>query len=175
MGAAKATVILGGRPLIAWPLDALRAVLGRVAVAAKPDTELPALPGEVEVWREPPAPRHPLSGIVEALRRAAGEAVLVCAVDLPLVDAALVGALADAPAGGSLAVVTSAGGRLQPLLARYEPGSLERLGTAAPDLPLTTTVMALEPRVLEVDPAAVLNVNDRADLQRAERALRAQG
>jgi molybdopterin-guanine dinucleotide biosynthesis protein A len=174
MGAGKATVMLGGRPLIAWPLDALRAVLGRIAVAAKPDTELPALPGQVEIWREPPAPRHPLCGIVEALHRAAGEAVLVCAVDLPLVDAALVGVLAGAPAGGSLAVVAGAGGRLQPLLARYEAGALEPLDTAAPDLPLTTTVMALEPRVIEVDRAALLNVNDRADLQRAEQALAAR-
>jgi molybdopterin-guanine dinucleotide biosynthesis protein A len=174
MGAGKATVILGGRPLIAWPVDALRAVLGRVAVAAKPDTHLPALPAEVEIWRESPAPRHPLSGIVEALRRAAGEAVLVCAVDMPLVDAALVGALSDAPAGGSVAVVASAGGRLQPLLARYEAGALEPLRTAPPDLPLTTTVMALRPRVIEVEPAALLNVNDRADLRRAERALAAR-
>jgi molybdopterin-guanine dinucleotide biosynthesis protein A len=174
MGAGKATVILAGRPLIAWPLDALRAVLGRVAVAAKPDTELPALPRAVEVWREPPIPRHPLSGILEALRRAGGEAVLVCAVDLPLVDAELVRVLAGARARGSLAVVASAAGRLQPLLARYEAASLEPLATVALDRPLTATVMALDPRVIEVDSTALLNVNDRAGLRRAERALAAR-
>ncbi|HEX6711829.1 MAG TPA: NTP transferase domain-containing protein, partial [Thermoleophilaceae bacterium] len=41
MGAPKATAMLVGRPLIAYPLDALGAVTDRVVVVAKRDTELP--------------------------------------------------------------------------------------------------------------------------------------
>src|SRR5215210_7377438 len=83
MGGSKATADLGGRPLLAWPLEALRAVLGDVVVVAKGSTELPPL--DVPVWVEPDEPMHPRAGIVHALERAHGRAVLACAVDLPLV------------------------------------------------------------------------------------------
>ena len=49
IGGSKATVGLGGRPLISYPLDALGAVLDDVVVLAKADTELPSLPG-MTVW-----------------------------------------------------------------------------------------------------------------------------
>ena len=164
-------VALGGRPMIAWPLAALRQALGCVAVVAKPDTELPALPPGVDVWREPSAPTHPLTGILEALRRAEGRAVLVCAVDLQLIDATLVARLARAPAERAPAVVTVAAGRVQPLLARYEPQALDGLRGAAPDAGLVATVLALGPALLDVPSAALLNVNDREDLRRAEQAI----
>ena len=38
IGGAKAVVQLGGRPLISYPLQALQAALGEVAIVAKPDT-----------------------------------------------------------------------------------------------------------------------------------------
>jgi molybdopterin-guanine dinucleotide biosynthesis protein A len=84
MGGAKATVMLGGRPLITYPLRALSAVLDDVVVQAKADTELPSLPGTT-VWIESEPHRHPLIGIVEALGLAGGRPVLVCAVDIPFV------------------------------------------------------------------------------------------
>ena len=71
MGGSKLTVALRGRPLITYPLDALRAVLEEVAVIGKPDLRLPSLSG-VMVWIEPQEPRHPLVGIVEALALAGG-------------------------------------------------------------------------------------------------------
>src|SRR5271169_6084302 len=89
MGCSKSAVALRGRPLISYPLQALRAALGDVAVIGKPDLELPSLPG-VMVWIEPEEPRHPLIGIVEAIALAGGRPVLVCAVDLPFVTPALI-------------------------------------------------------------------------------------
>ena len=74
MGGAKPGTPLAGRPLIAYPLTALRAVLAPVAVVAKSDSVLPVLGAGVELWREPDEPRHPLAGILEALRRADGRA-----------------------------------------------------------------------------------------------------
>src|SRR4051812_30322612 len=62
MGGAKAVAELGGRPLVAWPLAALRAGLEEVVVVAKPSTSLPPL--DVEVWLEPEAPSHPRAGLV---------------------------------------------------------------------------------------------------------------
>jgi molybdopterin-guanine dinucleotide biosynthesis protein A len=176
----KAQVALAGRPMIHWPLAALAALGGeleRVAVVAKTSTPLPALAPGVEVWSEPEEPRHPLTGILEALRRADGAAVLVCAVDLPLVDAATLGGLARAPAGEAAAVMASGPGGegMQPLLARYEPAALEVLAGAASGARLRDVVQALGPRLLAVPALALLNVNHPGDLVAAERALAGQG
>lgn len=179
LGGAKACVPLAGRPLLTWPLAALQAALTRVVVVAKSDSELPALPAGIERWDEPALPRHPIVGIIEALRRAGGAAVIVCAVDLPLVDAPLIARLAAADAGGAPAVIAAAPDprarqhacRPQPLLARYEPAALAGLTAAPPDAPLTATVLALAPARLHVPAAQLLNVNDARDLRAAERAL----
>src|SRR5947207_1104539 len=89
LGGPKATVALQGRPLISYPLDALRQAVGDVVIVAKVDSKLPRLAG-VEVWVEPELPRHPLAGLVHALSLAAGAPIVVCACDLPLVTPALI-------------------------------------------------------------------------------------
>jgi molybdopterin-guanine dinucleotide biosynthesis protein A len=162
MGGAKATALLGGRPLAAWALDALQAGgLSHVVIAAKADTPLPAL--DVPVWIEPDEPRHPLAGVRHALQRAGGDDVLTLPVDLPLVDAAAIRALAAAPG----CAVVRAGGRLHPLLARFPAGTaIEPSGRA------TDAVLALNPLVVEVA-EELLNVNAPEDLVRAEALLRA--
>ena len=76
--ATKATVELHGKPLICYPLEAVRQVLSQVAILAKAGTQLPPLSG-VDVWIEPESPRHPLVGITQALALAGGRPVLVCA------------------------------------------------------------------------------------------------
>ncbi len=68
---------------------------------------------------------------MEALRRAGGRAVVVCAADMPFVGVELLRSLASADPAGSLAVVAcDSAGALQPALARYEPGALEVLERA---------------------------------------------
>jgi molybdopterin-guanine dinucleotide biosynthesis protein A len=171
MGGAKALADLGGRPLLHRPLAALGAVTGEVAVVAKRDTELPPLPARVAMWPEPDEPRHPMTGIVHALRRAGGRAVLAVALDLPLVDAGVLRRIAGAPAGGAPAVVPRADGRLQPLCARYEPSALAALEGFDPTARVTDLVLALGPVVLDVaDARAFLNVNTAEDLARAAAA-----
>jgi molybdenum cofactor guanylyltransferase len=161
MGGSKATADLAGRPLLAWPLEALRGVLDEVVVVAKRSTPLP--PVDVPVWVEPDEPVHPRAGIVHALERAHGRAVLACAVDLPLVTPLLVRTIAQAE--GMTAVVPRAGGRLQPLLARYEPAALATLRAAPADEPLTATVEALAPSVLEIaGEEAFANINTPEEL-----------
>src|ERR1700730_7277627 len=101
---SKAVVRLRGRPLISYPIAALKAVLADVAIITKPDTRLPRLQG-VTVWIEPEAPRHPLVGIVQGLALAGGRPVLACAADLPFVTPALIREIVGTDPAGAPAVV----------------------------------------------------------------------
>jgi molybdenum cofactor guanylyltransferase len=171
LGGAKATAELAGRPLIEYPLAALAAAGIEAVVVAKGDTELPAL--AVPVLTEPRQPRHPLLGIVTALRHAGGRPVLAVACDLPLLTPAL---LAELAAGPGPLVLAAPGGDPQPLLGLYSPALLPDLEAAlARQEPMRRTVASLSPRLLADpdlvrfgDPAELLlNVNDFSDLERA--------
>ena len=174
MGRAKATIELGGVTLGERAAGALRGAGLRVAWVAK---EGDALPGTAEpVWLESRRERHPLAGILEALERAAGRAVVVVACDMPFVAPELVADLAARPG----TVVPEAGGRLHPLLARYDPGAREALAAAyEARAPLHEAVRDAGAAILTAaeiarfgDPARLLfNVNSPADLARAEELL----
>ncbi len=169
VGGAKATAPLLGEPLIARPLRAMGAVLGDVVVVAKADTELPFL-GDVAVLVEPSEPRHPAVGILRALERAGERGVLVCACDMPFVDASTVAALV-----GALGVA-SAGGELQPLLGFYgvdTRDALERGASAGASM--RAIVAALEPLAIEVGQEVAFNVNTPEELARAEEILLGRG
>ena len=168
MGAPKATASLGGRPLVAYPLDALGHVCDRVVVVAKRETELPA---EVERWDEPDDPRHPIAGITHALERA-GEPILVCAADMPFVSPDVLSLLADELRPGLKAAAAFCEGRLEPLLAAYAPEALEVLAEAPADEPLRRTLESLMPVLVDVPPEVVFNVNTPEDLAQAEERLR---
>lgn len=171
MGGAKATVELDGRPLISYPLGAMTTVLDEVVVLAKADTQLPSLPGAT-VWIESHPQHHPLIGIMQALGLAGGRAVLVCAADLPFVTPMLIRRLATEDARGAPAVLTSAKGQVQPMLARYEPEALRLLPATPADRPLRELVAAIGATVLQVDdPAELLNVNAPEDLLQAAAIL----
>jgi len=186
IGGAKASAELHGQPLIAYPLAAVAEAGLEPLVCAKPGQSLPfcASPAgsdraeepqnEIRVLEEPAEPRHPLCGIVAALRAGEGRPIVALACDLPFVPAALIRALAEAP---EPLVAPSLGGRLQPLCGRYEPSLLPELEAAlGREEPLTRTVEGLEPRRLEGeelerfgDPERILlNVNNPDDLRRAE-------
>jgi molybdenum cofactor guanylyltransferase len=168
MGASKPTALLGGRPLVAYPVAALGSVCERVVVVCKAETELP--PG-LERWEEPDEPRHPVAGIRFALERA-GEAVLVCAADMPFVTGAVCGALLDGHHGESAsATVAVTDGRLQPVFAVYSPAALAVLSAAEPDEPLTRIVERLDPVLVEVPAETVRSVNTPEELAAADREL----
>ena len=176
MGGKKATAELAGRPLISYPLEAAHAANAEIVVLAKPDTLLPAL--EVEVLREPSRPLHPLLGIVTALERAGDRAAIVVAADMPFVTGELLAWMEGLE--GPLAV-PSHGGRLHPLLGRYDASVLEGLrGALKAETALQRAVSELGPRLIEGnelerfgDPARLLfNVNTPEDLAEAARLLR---
>jgi molybdenum cofactor guanylyltransferase len=174
LGGAKAVTPLGGRPLLAYPVDALRAAGLDPVVVAKPATDLPDL--DVPVVRDEDIVEHPAAGIVAALR-ALHRPILVCACDMPLVspDLARFIASVDAPL-----VVPQVAGRIQPLFARYSPPLLLALESAlASERSLIALVERLDPRIVGEeelerfgDPARLLtNVNTPEELAAAERAL----
>lgn len=175
MGGVKVCAELHGQPLISYPLAAVAEAGLDPLVCAKPGDRLPPL--EAPVLREPMRPRHPLCGIVAALRAGEGRPIVALACDLPFVPAGLIRLLAEA--GEPLALPT-VGGRPQPLCGRYEPCLLPELEAAlAREEPLARTVGALEPRLLGEDElerfgdpeCILLNVNDADDLKRAEALL----
>jgi molybdopterin-guanine dinucleotide biosynthesis protein A len=177
LGGAKATVTLARRPLIAYPLDALRWAGLESVVVAKRESPLPAL--DIPVWHEATETVHPAAGIAEALRRAAGRPVLVLACDMPLVPPGL---LLDLAQRRAALAVPRAGERFHPLCARYEQSLLAPLEQAvAAGEALQDVIAGLAPELITEaeleafgDPETILfNVNTPADLERAERLLAA--
>jgi molybdopterin-guanine dinucleotide biosynthesis protein A len=175
MGTPKATLELGGRPLLEYPLAAVQGAGLEPAVVAKRHSTLPPL--AVPRWDEPAEPTHPLTGIVAALAAARGRPVLAVACDMPFVTAELV---ADLAAHTAPLVVPEADGRLHPLLARWDPALLPTLRDAlAREAPLHELAEELAAtRIVEAElrrfgePARLLfNVNDPGDLERAAAML----
>jgi molybdopterin-guanine dinucleotide biosynthesis protein A len=174
LGGGKAGIELAGRPLISYPLAAIAAGGLEAVVVTKPG-EAPSQ-SPVPLLEEPAEPRHPLCGIVAALRL--GRPVVAVACDMPFVAPGLIRMLAEAP---EQLVVPTLDGRPQPLLARYEPSLLPQLEAAlGREEPLTRTVESLRPRLLAEDELArfgdprrlLFNVNDPDDLREAEALLR---
>jgi molybdopterin-guanine dinucleotide biosynthesis protein A len=175
MGEPKAMVELAGRPLIAHAVSAVIDAGLDPVVVAKPDSPVPDL--GVPVLDEPPEPRHPLCGIVAALRYAETRPVVVIGCDMPLVPPALLGTLARL---ADPVAVANIDGEIEPLLARYEPAvepalmASLRAGTA-----LREAIAALHPRLIsEADLSAygepnriALNVNSPADLELARQLI----
>jgi molybdopterin-guanine dinucleotide biosynthesis protein A len=175
IGGDKATVELDGRPLLLYPLAALRAAFDEVAVVAKPETLLPALDPDVPVWREGDEHHHPLVGVSYALRCAGKRPVVVVAGDMPFVTRALVTALAGERARGAPAVVPRAAGRLQPLCARYDPPALAALAGFDPAASAQDVVAALRPRILDwPDEEPFFKVKAPEDLLHASALLSAR-
>lgn len=169
-GTPKPLALLGGRPLIAWPLAAARAAGLEAVVVAKAATALAPL--EVEVWEEPGEPQHPLLGIVTALERTGGRRhrpVVAVGCDQPWVPPALLARLAagEGPAAPFVDGVPA------PLPARYPPEALDVLRAAlAAEAPLRRTLAALEPAAVAVeDPGVLAGINTPEELAAAERAL----
>ena len=175
MGEPKATVELAGRPLVARVVAAVGAAGLEPVVVAKPDSPLPPL--DCRLLSEPSEPRHPLTGVVAALHASAGRGIVALGCDMPLVPPKLIAWLATLDEDAAICEVD---GTPQPLLARYRASVAGRLAAALErGESMRKAVAALEPRIVGEaelgrfgDPERIaFNVNDRADLTRAEALL----
>jgi molybdenum cofactor guanylyltransferase len=159
LGGAKPVAELGGRPLVAWPLEAARAAGLEAVVVAKAGTPLPEL--DVPVWIKPDEPSHPLAGLVFALERAGGRAVIGVACDMPHVTADLLARLSSADG------VVAARADL-PFPARYEPSALPALREVLErEGPAREALAALAPAVLGAPPEELHGVNSPSELAAA--------
>jgi molybdopterin-guanine dinucleotide biosynthesis protein A len=166
MGSPKAVVELGGRPLLAWVLDAALEAGLEAVVVAKPGSVLPPL--DVAVWAEPETPVHPLAGVIAALERAAPRAIVVLACDMPFVPPELIARLAALDA-----VAAAPPGEAFP--ARYEAAALPVLRAGLErEAPVREVLAELAPVELPAGgaPHALLGINDPEALARAEALLR---
>ena len=170
IGGDKCTVELAGQPLVLYPVHALREVCEQVVVVAKRDTILPQLAGEAEVWIEPDEPRHPLAGVVYALRRATARRIVVLACDMPLVPKDLLRALLKQ--ANDMGAVACSRDVVEPLCAVYTKKALTGLSSFEPGARARDVVEALGVAHVEWDDAdAVLSVNAPEDLIRAQALL----
>ena len=113
----------------------------------------------------------PLGGIVAGLRRVTTPLAAVVAVDMPLVDPALLRRLADAWSGEA-AVVPVAGGTPQPLHAVYAAGWVDDLSALldAGERSPTRALQRLACRQIHVDDGTfAVNLNRPQDLPPAAR------
>ena len=106
--------------------------------------------------------RAAIVGVAAALRLADADRVVVLPTDMPHVTAELLRALADAAEGVEAAVPHSG-----PLPGAYRRSALPVLEQriASGDLALYRACIDLEPRTLQWDERALVNVNTPADLQ----------
>ena len=167
LGGAKATAELAGRPLISYPLEALAEAGFAPVVVAKADSQLPAL--EIPIVTEPDEPRHPIAGVVAALRHAGARRALVLPCDAPLVSPMLLRVLASATSTTGV----RSGGRVHPLIAFYSHDDLGDLELAIESGDSATAALEdLDPDWIEAIGRDTFNVNTPADLARAEDLLK---
>jgi molybdopterin-guanine dinucleotide biosynthesis protein A len=172
----KAGALLGEQTLLAHAVELVRAAGLEPVVCARADTELP--PVNATVWREPGGgDAHPLAGLAWALEQASGP-VVALPVDLPLLPPEVLTALAERRE--PLAVLAQ-DGRPTALVVRAGPEHAAALADAArAGAPALRTLVALGAALIELTELtelppgqALLNVNDAADLARAEELRRA--
>lgn len=175
IGGDKATVDLGGLPLVSHCLAAVEAAGLEPLVVAKPDTGLPPL--TCALIREEIEPRHPLCGVLAALDFSEERPVVIVGCDMPFVPAGLLAWLAAQP---EPLVTPALDGRILPFPARYQGSLRPSLRRAlAEERSMAAALGSLSPRLIEADelrvfgdPARIrFNVNTSADLARAEAFL----
>jgi molybdopterin-guanine dinucleotide biosynthesis protein A len=178
MNGEKAAIPLAGSPLIYHPIVVGREAGLETVVVAKRATRLPPL--DETLVLEPDEPNHPLCGMLAALdlafSRSPSPGVLFVACDMPFLTAQLLRTMADLEG----AVLTEAGGRLQPLPARLDARHRSALSDSlAAHRSLRTALRDLEPHVMSEAELARFgeperlcsSVNTPAELAAAERDL----
>ena len=113
IGGDKPSVVVAGRPLLQWVVDALAPVVSRIVLTVAPGQTLPSIETALPlvVCEDLLPARGPLTGIYTGLSCARAPEVLVVPCDAPLIRPALLEHLLTHT--GATAVVPEADGRLQ--------------------------------------------------------------
>jgi molybdopterin-guanine dinucleotide biosynthesis protein A len=172
-GVDKAALVVGGRTLLDRVLGAAAGVAGRLVVVGPPRPV--ALERAVIFVQEAEPGGGPVPAVAAALDATGGAStVLVLAADLPLLATAHLARLLDAlwAAGPGVGAVAARdpSGRPNPLLAAYRAEALGAAVAAVGDQAAGAPAARLLPAasaVVDLGPAATLNVNTPDDLARA--------
>jgi molybdenum cofactor guanylyltransferase len=155
-GADKASLLIGGVPIVARQLAALAKVAGdvRIVVGSHHDDEaryralgVPTVPDAI-------AGAGPLGGLYTALLAARHDRVIVLACDLPFVSAALLERLVaeSGPGSDNDAVVPRSARGLEPLCAVYRKACAGRVEARITCGDLRLTALLADLRVRELGP-----------------------
>ncbi len=145
-GTDKAELVVSGRRLIDHVLDAAGDAGRVVVVGPKRHTER----GVVWTQEEPPG-AGPAAAVGAGLDLVEAPSTVVLAVDLPLLDRALVRGLVTAADRDRAAVAVDQDGRLQPLLACYPTEPLRRVISQHPEPAMSMMSLLNSMRYVEVD------------------------
>ncbi len=188
MGRDKATLLLHGRPLLAWVAAACREVTSRVLVVAAAGQELDTLPEGARLVRDHVEGEGPIAGIIAGLTAikadtgaegssTAGDAVLLVACDQPFIRPALLRLLL-AHLDDHAVVVPMLDGRAQPLCAAISRRALPllraafedgvRAASVLTDLPGAMLLPETEWRPADADARSFFGVNTPEAAARAE-------
>ena len=170
MGTDKALVEVDGVAMVERVADALELAGCRPVVLVGGDVALLERFGRPTVPDEWPG-EGPLGGVLTALRAVGAEGLVVAACDLPRLDATTVRAVIEAAdaAEPSVDVAVARTGRLEPALAWWSGGALGPLTDAWTEgmRAVREAIGTLSAVIVDVDAAALHNVNTAADLAAA--------
>jgi molybdopterin-guanine dinucleotide biosynthesis protein A/predicted GNAT family acetyltransferase len=157
-GSPKALAELDGETLAARGWRTLGAMCDERLAVGKHGDGL-ALP--FEIFDDGSEVRAPLAGLVAGLRAASNELSVVLPVDVPLIRPEQLRRLADNS-------VDAAVPQTGPLPGAYRKSALPLLESrlARGELAIRGALEGLDVVVVELDPQALVNVNDRSDLER---------
>ena len=169
MGRDKATLPFQGATLVEHIVDVVGERCAPVFVIAAPGQSLPAL-GTAEVLRDDVRGVGPLVATGRGLRAAAEAGsrwAFVCAVDMPLLDAALIDMLVDLSKNLTADVVLPWDGRDHYLAGLYRVALVDRINdlVAAGQSSMASLVNSVDTqRIVLADGRQLTNVNSAADL-----------
>ncbi len=124
MGRDKAVVELDGRPLISYPVCALRSVELDVVLALRSGQEIPARLEDVSVVHDEFKDAGPLGGLHALLKWLPGEWALVVSCDQPFIRVNLLHGIMSHANCTAEAVVARTPERLQPMPGLYRKSCL---------------------------------------------------
>ncbi len=195
MGADKASIILGGRPMIDYSISALRSLRSaptEIVIATSPDAaryladpscSVTSTSGRsiVRIVADPDPYRGPLSGLMTVLDEISATWALVLACDMPFVSGAVLDFLLDKHNEGDTHLVTvfRAGSRFHPFPGIYSRSISPICSELLSERKRSMKALLEHIPTLVVDlpswapPDSLDSVNTRADLRRAEDRLAA--
>jgi molybdopterin-guanine dinucleotide biosynthesis protein A len=180
MGADKAFVKLGGRPLLEWVLDALEPLTRSFVIVANEPERFQAYAARARVVPDDPPRSGPLAALRTGLRNSREAWVFAASCDAPFLQPALVQALARYARGHDAAIPGDPQERW-PLTALYHQRCIPAMDRAVQrgeqrliafhgDVDVRW-VPAAELRVADPELRSLWNLNTPAELAEAERLV----